>query len=62
MKKCSRFLAIKEMQIKLHWDSASPHSERLPSITQTTTNAGEDMGKWNTPTLLVESNMKVPQN
>jgi hypothetical protein len=45
MKKCSTSSAIKECKSKLHWDSTSFQSERLSSITQTTTNAGNDLGE-----------------
>jgi hypothetical protein len=41
------------MQSKWHWDSTSLQSKWLPSITQTTTIVGEDVGKRNTSTLLV---------
>jgi hypothetical protein len=42
VKKHSRTLAVKEMQIKTHWDSISPQSEWLLSRNQTIINAAED--------------------
>jgi hypothetical protein len=44
MKKCSTFLVIEEMQIKTTLRFHFTQSQLL-SITQTTTNAGEDVGK-----------------
>jgi hypothetical protein len=48
MKNCSTFLAIKEIQIKMHWDFTSLQWEWLSSLTHITTNAGDNMGKRNT--------------
>jgi hypothetical protein len=44
-KKCSMFLAIKEMQIKTTLRFYFNLVRMLSSRTQTTTNAGEDIGK-----------------
>jgi hypothetical protein len=45
MKKCFTSWPQKKCKSKLHWDSTSRQSKWLSSITQTTTNAGKDMGE-----------------
>jgi hypothetical protein len=47
MKKCSIFLAIKEIQWKLHRDSISLQLDWPLSIKQTITNTGKDAGQKN---------------
>ena len=58
MKKCSKSLAIREIQIKTHWDTTLYHLEWQKLIRQETTNFGEDVEKGE-PSYTVDGNEKL---
>jgi hypothetical protein len=71
LKKYSKSLVIREMQIKMTQDSTLHQSKWLKSKPQVTKHVAEDVEKKNTPSLLMglqngtttlEANLEVPQN